>query len=128
MSQNIILTTGIYDAIKDKVRRRKVTLQEEQILTEQLKNAKQVLRKNLPEDVVTVNRVVTIKHHDTGETRDYIFVASNKSKVSKNKYSILSDIALATVGCSVGSVIKWPFKEGEKTLEVIAVKPFVQQN
>jgi regulator of nucleoside diphosphate kinase len=125
MSQNIILTTGIYDAIKDKLRRKKVTAEEEILLINQLKNAKQVLRRNLPEDVVTVNRIVTIKDHSTQEERDYIFVPSTKVKTSKNKFSILSDMAMATVGCKVGTVIQWPFKDGERTIEIIKVKPFV---
>ena len=124
MSENIILTTGIYDAIKDQIRRKRLTAQEEVLLTNQLRNAKQVLRKELPENVVTVNRIVTIKDHATQEEREYIFVPSTKAKHKKNKFSILSDVALATVGCSVGAVISWPFKDGDRTIEITNVRPF----
>ena len=48
MSQNIILTTGIYDAIKDHLRRKKVTKNEEVRLTSELRNAVQVRRRELP--------------------------------------------------------------------------------
>ena len=63
MSQNIILTTGIYDAIKDHLRRKKVTKNEEVRLTSELRNAVQVRRRELPENVVTVDRKVTVKDH-----------------------------------------------------------------
>ncbi len=122
MSEQIILTTGIYDAIKEQIRRKKVSPAEEAMLTNQLRNAKQVLRRELPENIVTVNRIVTIKDHATQEEREYIFVPSTRAKLKKNKFSILSDIALATVGCSVGSVIRWPFKDGERTIEVTKVQ------
>ncbi|KFF24058.1 GreA/GreB family elongation factor [Chryseobacterium vrystaatense] len=122
MSDHIIVTTGIYDAIKDTLRRKKVSILEEKRLTEELRKAKQVLRRDLPEDVVTVDRKVTIKDHTQDFEHEYIFVASAKAKPAKNKHSILSDIALATVGYKVGDVIDWPFKEGERKIEILKVE------
>ena len=40
MSENIILTTGIYDAIKEHLRRRKVSIEEEKRLQTELKGRK----------------------------------------------------------------------------------------
>lgn len=122
MSDHIIVTTGIYDAIKDTLRRKKVSILEEKRLTEELRKAKQVLRRDLPGDVVTVDRKVTIKDHTQNFEHEYIFVASVKAKPAKNKHSILSDIALATVGYKVGDVIDWPFKEGERKIEILKVE------
>lgn len=122
MSDNIIVTTGIYDAIKDHLRRKKVSRDEENRLTGELRKAKQVLRRDLPSDIVTVDRKVTIKDHTQDFEHEYIFVASTKAKPKKNKYSILSDIALATVGYKVGDVIEWPFKEGERKIEILKVE------
>lgn len=122
MSEHIILTTGIYDAIKDHVRRKKVSIEEENKLIAELKTAKQVLRRDLPKDVVTVGKVVTVKDHTLNDEKEYIFVASNQAKLKKNKYSILSDIALATVGYRVGDVINWPFKDGERKIEILNVE------
>lgn len=122
MSDNIIVTTGIYDAIKDHLRRKKVSKDEENRLTGELRKAKQVLRRDLPSDIVTVDRKVTIKDHTQDFEHEYIFVASTKAKPKKNKYSILSDIALATVGYKVGDVIEWPFKEGERKIEILKVE------
>ena len=126
MEDQIIVTTGIYDVIKDHLRRKRTTIQEEEILVNQLKNARQVLRKELPEDIVTVNRKVLIKDHATNEEQEYIFVSTNRAKPKKNKYSILSNMALATVGMPVGSVIEWPFPEGDKKIEILKVEPFEQ--
>ncbi|MCC2590713.1 GreA/GreB family elongation factor [Chryseobacterium sp. MFBS3-17] len=124
MSEHIIVTTGIYDAIKEHLRRRKVSIPEENRLTAELRTAKQVLRRELPQDVVTVDRVVTLKDHDTQEENEYIFVSSNRAKPKKNKHSILSDIALAVVGYKVGDVISWPFRDGERKLEIVNVQPW----
>lgn len=122
MLDNIIVTTGIYDAIKDHLRRKKVSKDEENRLTGELRKAKQVLRRDLPSNVVTVDRKVTIKDYTQDFEHEYIFVASTKAKPKKNKYSILSDIALATVGYKVGDVIEWPFKEGERKIEILKVE------
>lgn len=126
MSEQVILTTGIYDMIKDHVRRKKVTKQEEDLLLEELKGAKQVRRKELPNDVVTVNRRVKIKNHTANKEEEYIFVSTDKKNNKKRKFSILSDVAVATVGRKVGDVITWPFKTGEKKIEILNVEAFQQ--
>lgn len=124
MSENIILTTGVYDLIKDHLRRKRTTQEEEQILLDQLKTAKQVLRKELPEDVVTVNCELTIKSISTNEEEKYLFVQTDREKIKKGKYSILSPIGLATVGNKVGDIINWPFEAGEKQFEIVGVERF----
>ncbi len=127
MDNQIILTTGVYDAIKEHLRRRQVSQEEENQLTTELRHARQVLRRELPEDVVTVNKVVTIKDHTKETQHDYILVSSNKAKPKKNKYSILSDIALAAVGYKVGDVIEWPFKGGDRKIEIMKVENWVEK-
>lgn len=122
MSENIILTTGLYDLIKDHIRRKKVTPQEEELLLEELKTAQQVLRKDLPEDVVSVNKVVTYKEHTKGETKTITLVSTDKSKPSKNKISIMSDVGIAMLGRRAGNTIVWPSKKGELKIEIQKVE------
>lgn len=122
MSQNIILTTGIYDLIKEHVRRRKVTPEEEKILIHELKNAKQVTRKELPEDVVTIDSRVTVKDHSTNREEVYVFVAPDKAKQKNKTTSILADIGLALVGYQSGAKIIWPFKDQTKQIEILKVE------
>ncbi len=121
-TQEILLTTGIYDLIKDHIRRKKATVEEEETLKLQLKKAKQVTRKNLPLDVVTIDAKVTIKNVITNEEEIYIFVAPDRAKKRNNTESILSTMGLALVGCRIGDVIQWNFNNEQKTLEIINVE------
>lgn len=122
MSQNIILTTGIYDLIKDHIKSKKVTPSEEEILKLQLKNAKQLTRKNLPDDTVDIDKRVTVKNLDSDLEETYVFVAPDKAKKRNKTESILTTIGLALVGWKEGDVINWPFEEGEKQLEILTVE------
>ncbi|MDT0294946.1 GreA/GreB family elongation factor [Mesonia ostreae] len=122
MSKNVILTTGIYDMVKDHIRRKKVTQQEEDLLSLELKNAKQVLRRDLPDDIVTVNRRVKIKDHTENKEKEYMFVSTSKTNNKKGKLSILCDVGVATIGRQVGDVVDWPFKDGERKLEILNVE------
>jgi regulator of nucleoside diphosphate kinase len=120
--QEILLTTGIYDLIKDHIRRKKTTVEEEEALKNQLKKAKQVTRKNLPVDVVTIDAKITIKNVDTNQEEVYTFVAPDRAKRRNNTESILSTMGLALVGCKVGDVIQWNFNNEQKTLEIMNVE------
>jgi regulator of nucleoside diphosphate kinase len=122
MSQNIVLTTGIYDLIKDHVRRKKVTPQEEERLLLELKKASQVLRKELPKDIVSVGRRVTYNNHTVNEKRTVEFVGPKKAKPAKNKISILSEEGIAMVGYGAGYVVEWPSRKGTLTLEILTVE------
>ena len=122
MSENIVLTTGIYDLIKDLIRRKKVTLQEEERLLIQLKNAKQVVRKSLPLDVVTVDAKVTVKNLINNQEEVYTFVAPARAKRRNNTESIVGSMGLALVGCKTGDVVKWHFGEEEKQFEITNVE------
>lgn len=122
MTQEILLTTGVYDLIKDHIRRRKATLKEEEILKLQLKKAKQVTRKNLPLDVVTVDAKVTIKNLITDQEEVYTFVAPDKAKRRNNTESILSSIGLSLIGCKVGDEVHWDFEGEERKMQILNVE------
>jgi regulator of nucleoside diphosphate kinase len=122
MTENIIVTTGIYDLIKEQIRRKQVSQAEEERLNMELKGAKQVLRRELPEDIVTVNRIVTVKDHTKNTEEKFHFVSTGKERRKKGKYSIMSDVGIATVGYKVGDTISWPFPTGERKLEIKKVE------
>ena len=123
MSQNIVLTTGIYDLIKEHIRRKKATAAEEEVLKEQLKNATQVSRKDLPSDVVSVDTVVTVKDLATNEEEVYKFVAPAKAKARNQTLSIVDQMGLALVGYTVGAKIEWPLDGEEfKKMEILKVE------
>ena len=122
MSKSLILTTGIYDMIKDHVKRKKATPVQEATLLAQLKSAKQVTRKELPEDVVNIDTRATVKYLDNNEEEVFTFVAPDKAKRRNNTESIMSTMGLALVGYQAGDKLTWSFEEGEKEIELLKVE------
>ncbi len=125
MQENIILTTGVYDLIKDHLRRKKVTKAQEEILLKELKHAKQVLRRDLPKTIVNVDKVVEVKDSLSNTVKTFTFVGPEKAKPKKNKFSILSDVGVAIVGYQEGETIKWPTEDGDVAYEIVSVKDLV---
>ena len=120
--QTITLTTGIYDLIKDHLRRKRVSPPEEEILRFQLKKARQVVRKDLPPDVVTIDNRVYIKEHTSVQLESFVFVAPDKAKKKNSTQSILSPMGLALVGCRAGDSFSWAFEDGIKEIEILKVE------
>lgn len=115
----------MYDFIKDRIHRKRVTPAEEQLLTAELKTAIQVFSRELPENVVKVGSLVSIKDHTLGTEKEYQFVGMGKSKPSKGRYAIDSSIALATLGRKEGSIFDWTFKDRTRKIEILRVKKSV---
>lgn len=122
MNEPIMVTTSIYDFIKERIHRKRVSPQEEPLLLAELKTAVQLLGRDLPDSVVKVGSIVSIKDHTHGIEAKYHFVGAGKSKPSKGRYGIDSTIALATIGRKEGSVFEWPFKEGPRRIEITRVE------
>ncbi|MGV9003670.1 GreA/GreB family elongation factor [Flavobacterium sp.] len=122
MTQEIIVTTGIYDLIKDHIRRKKTNVQEEEIMKVRLKNAKQLTRKNIPVDVVNLGAKLTVKNRTTNEEEIFKFVAPDKAKRKHNTESVLSSMGLAFIGTKVGDVVRWNINEDESEFEIVAVE------
>ncbi|MGV1020035.1 GreA/GreB family elongation factor [Empedobacter falsenii] len=122
MTTNIILTTGLYDLIKDHLRRKKVTAEQENILTKELRHAEQILRRDLADNIVTVGKKVTIKELNSNQEYQLNFVSPEKAKPKKNRHSILMDEGLATIGYKIGDVIEWPANDGTKKFEILNVE------
>ena len=117
----VILTTGIYDLLKDHIRRKKLSKANEAALEAQLKKAKQVLRKDLPANVVTIGTLVSVKGLDTGQTQDYKFVGPETARKKNGTVSILSPMGIAMIGYPEGAVIEWEFNEGIKKNQIVKV-------
>ncbi|HJD87574.1 MAG TPA: GreA/GreB family elongation factor [Empedobacter falsenii] len=122
MTTNIILTTGVYDLIKDHLRRKKVTAEQEDILTQELRHAEQILRRDMADNIVSVGKKVTIKELNSNQEYQLNFVGPDKAKPKKNRHSILMDEGLATVGYKTGDVVEWPTIDGAKKYEILNVE------
>ncbi|MEJ2905575.1 GreA/GreB family elongation factor [Pedobacter panaciterrae] len=114
----IILSTGIYDLLKDHLRRRKLSRYNEAKLELELKHARQVLRNELPADVVTVDTNVKVKEMELGKEFIYKLVAPAKARRKHNTLSILSPIGVAILGYTKGAIVQWEMPEGIKKYQI----------
>ncbi|MGV3704641.1 MAG: GreA/GreB family elongation factor [Arcticibacter sp.] len=119
----IVLSTGIYDLLKEQIRRRKLSKFNEEKLERELKNAIQVLRKDLPAEVVTVDTRVTVKDLENGEEHTYKLVAPARARRKHETMSILSPISVAMLGYAAGSEVQWEMADGVRRYKIIDVAP-----
>ena len=117
----IILSTGMYDLLKEQLRKRKLSKYNEDKLTLELKNAIQVLKRELPHDVVTVDRAVRVQELSSGEETTYRLVAPDKAKRKNNTISILSPIGVAMLGYRQGAQVRWEMPDGIKEYRIVEV-------
>ncbi len=122
-SKSIVLTTGIYDLLKDQLRLRKLSKFNEEKLALELKSATQVLRKDLPDDIVTVDKTVVVKQIDTGDEFKYNLVGPTRAKRKNNTLSILSPIGIAILGYSQGDELSWEMPDGILEYRIEKVAP-----
>lgn len=120
---SIILSTGIYDLLKDQIRRRKLSKFNEAKLERELRNAKQVLRRDLPADVVTADTRVTVKDLESGAETTYKLVGPTKARRKNETMSILSPIAVAMLGYASGSQVQWEMADGIRNYQIVEVAP-----
>ncbi|MBB5436503.1 regulator of nucleoside diphosphate kinase [Pedobacter sp. AK017] len=118
MTTSIILSTGIFDLLKDHIRRRKLSKYNQEKLEQELRNARQILSKDIPADVVTVNTRVRVKELETGAEFNYTLVPPAKARNKHNTLSILSPIGVAMVGYGQGSELKWEMPEGIRAYRI----------
>jgi regulator of nucleoside diphosphate kinase len=116
-TEGIILSTGVYDLLKDQIRRRKLSKFNEAKLERELRNATQVLRRDLPANVVTV------KDLETGAETTYKLVGPTKARRKNETMSILSPIAVAMLGYSSGSQVQWEMEDGIRNYQIVEVAP-----
>lgn len=121
MKEPIMVTTSMYDFIKDQLHRKRVTPSEEDLLIAELKSAVQLPSRELPNQVVKVGSFVLLKDHTIGIEQEFQVVGLGKSKPSKGKFAIDSSIVLAILGRNEGCVLDWPFKDGMRRLEILRV-------
>lgn len=117
----IILSRGIFDLLKDHLKRRKLSRHNELKLELELKYANQVLRKDIPSTIVSVDKTVKVLDIEAGVEHTYNLVAHNKAKKKNNTLSILSPIGVAMLGYEQGSELTWEMPEGIKSFRILEV-------
>ena len=102
MTTSIILSTGIFDLLKDHIRRRKLTKYNQEKLERELRNARQVLNKDIPPKIVTVNTIVRVKELESGIDYKDVLGLPSRAWNNNNTMSIRSPIGVAIVGYGEG--------------------------
>ncbi|SHG71807.1 regulator of nucleoside diphosphate kinase [Salegentibacter echinorum] len=90
-------------------------------LSRELQHAKIVKEKDMPEDVIRFNSVVTISTPFTPK-KAYQIVTPEKSNVKQNKISILAPMGLALFGYAKGDDVEWEFPSGTNNITIEDVK------
>ena len=88
--------------------------------SEELKTAHIIDEEEMPDDVVRMNSVVTVKSGNEWEKTLQIVQPSEKD-MKNNKISILTAMGAALFGYSVEDVVTWHFPTGVKELKIIEV-------
>ncbi len=88
------------------------------VLERELARAQVVPPDEIPPYVVTMNSCVRIIDTATNEAMKYTLVYPSDADLQHGKLSVLSDLAVAILGYSVGDTITWEFPEGTRTLRI----------
>jgi len=93
-----------------------------ELLEGELQRATIVDSSQIPDDVVTMNSVVSFEDLETGQPSEVTLVYPSASSGTGGKVSILAPIGSALLGLSVGDSIVWPVPGGRsRRLRVTAV-------
>jgi regulator of nucleoside diphosphate kinase len=114
----IILSRGIFDLLRAHIRTRKLSKYNEAKLELELKHASQVLRSELPVNVVDIDCRVRVKEIITGQEHTYDLVAPGKARRKHKTVSILSPIGVAMLGYPQGAELQWEMPEGVKAYRI----------
>ena len=119
----IVITRGIYDLLKSFIHKRKLSPHNALKLDEELKFAQQVLRREMPQNIVDINKKVKVKDLAAGEEFEYTLVNPQYARKKHNTLSILSPIGVALLGYAEGAELSWEMPEGVKSYKILAVSP-----
>jgi regulator of nucleoside diphosphate kinase len=90
-------------------------------LKQELARAYVVDPKDIPEDIVTMNSIVSIKDLDTEEEEIYELGYSGHVTDKKNKISIFAPIGMALLGYRAGDEIEWEVPAGIRRIKIMKV-------
>ncbi|OFZ16652.1 MAG: hypothetical protein A2X86_14450 [Bdellovibrionales bacterium GWA2_49_15] len=93
-------------------------------LEEEIKHAKIVGEGELPRDIVTMNRQITLLNMEENKKINMTIVYPCDADFFQHKISVLSPLGMTLLGLKVNQVINWTFPDGDtKTLKVLGVQP-----
>jgi regulator of nucleoside diphosphate kinase len=72
----------------------------------------------VPEDVITMNSVVSLRDLDSDEMEEFELVYPEDADMAHNRISVLAPIGTAILGYRLGDVIEWPVPAGLRRFRV----------
>ncbi len=90
-------------------------------LRNEIKKAKTVDSKDIPNDVITMNSKFKLKDLDSNEESIYTLVFPEEEDIYQNKISIYAPMGIALIGYRVGDVIEWPVPCGKLRIQVMEI-------
>jgi regulator of nucleoside diphosphate kinase len=91
-------------------------------LETELKKAKLVEKKELPEDIVRLNSTVVIKEEKENKVIELTVVTPEKANIKQRLVSVMSPIGTALIGFRKGQRVKWQVPAGKKTFTIMDVQ------
>ncbi len=87
-------------------------------LREELGRAKVVDSKEVPDNVVTMNSIISFRDLDTDEVETFTLVYPGDANIAEGKLSVLAPIGTAILGYRVGDIIRWGVPAGWRRLRI----------
>jgi regulator of nucleoside diphosphate kinase len=125
VKEQLILVKGDYDIIMKYLRGGIGSVafdrKDMEELHAELKKAKLVNHEELPQDVVRLNSIVTIKEEQEKKLMTLKLVTPNKADVKQKHISIMSPIGTALIGFRKGQQVEWDVPSGRKKFSIVEV-------
>ena len=113
---NIIVNKLDYLRIQKRINeaRQKKTIEtsEAEKLLNEINTAVLMEPQEIPDDVVTMNSVVSISFSESGRNQEFKIVYPDEANFKEKRVSIFSPIAIALLGFRVGDLIEWMLPGG----------------
>ena len=126
IKERLILAKEDYEIMMSYVKRGSPAMafnrQDAEELKLELKRAKVVERVELPEHVVRLNSVVTIKEEKEAKTMELKVVTPEKANIRQRLISIMSPVGTALIGFRKGQRVKWNVPGGKKVFTILEVR------
>lgn len=126
IQNKLVLAKEDYEIIMSYVRRGLPTIsfnrRDVDELETELKKAKLVSKKELPEDIVRLNSTVVIKDEKENKVIELTVVTPEKANIKRRLISIMSPIGTALIGFRKGQKVRWEVPAGKKTFTIVDVQ------
>ena len=90
-------------------------------LKDEIRKARIVDAKEIPNDVITMNSRFRLKDLDSNEETVYTLVFPEDEDIYQNKISIYAPMGIALIGYRAGDVIEWPVPCGKLRIRVMEI-------